>query len=550
MRYGIAQRLDEGPLRQRRLRTGRWSVAAVLFSLSSLAVDATAQTVPTDTPTTSAPPQVPTTPSGPVGEAQPKAAPAALEAPNAGTADPEPRFAAFADQIGISGGLTSEQVARRAADTSVDAAAARHRVAEKAAQVDKTFYGLTPRLTFTARYTRLSPISSVSLVPEGGAGGLVATTAPPGPLDADAPLFSMDTSALSFPVLLNNTLFNLGLTIPLSDYLFSTVQAVRGSKAARRAAEIEERAARVAAGAQAKLTYYDWVRARLQRVVVQQSLEQARSQLERLRNYLAAGRVAEADVLQSQAFVAEAELAVHRANTAVQLAEQQMRIAMHAEAHERFEIGEDVLTPLPPYPGADSLEELYREALARRLEIRSLDETEYSLQQAVQVQEAQRLPRVEAFGNVTYSNPNQRVFPQEDEFRATWDVGVQLVWTINDVPTWNAEAAITESQRQVILTQKASIQDALRMEILSAQSALKEAQLAVTTAEQGQRAADAAFEARLLLQQHGRATTFELLQAETARLEARLRFVEAHVSARAARARLDHAVGRDTAAVN
>src|SRR5690606_22815434 len=168
-----AQRLNEVPLRQRRLRTGRWSVAAVIFSLSSLAVDATAQTVPTDTPTTSAPPQVPTAPSGPVGGAQPNAAPAALEAPKAGTADPETPFAAFADQIGISGGLTSEQVARRAADTSVDAAAARHRVAEKAAQVDKTFYGLTPRLTFTARYTRLSPISSVSLVPEGGAGGLV-----------------------------------------------------------------------------------------------------------------------------------------------------------------------------------------------------------------------------------------------------------------------------------------------------------------------------------------------------------------------------------------
>src|SRR5690606_12309548 len=208
------------------------------------------------------------------------------------------------------------------------------------AQVDRTFYGLAPRLTFTARYTRLSPIDSVSIVP-GGGGGLVGTSAPPGLLDDDDPLVSIDTSAFSFPVLLNNTLFNLGLTVPLSDYLFSTVQAVRGSKAARRAAEIDEHAARVAAGAQAKLAYYDWVRARLQRVVVQQSLEQARSQLERLQNYLAAGRVAEADVLQSQAFVAEAELAVHRANTAVQLAEQQMRIAMHAEAHERFEIGED-----------------------------------------------------------------------------------------------------------------------------------------------------------------------------------------------------------------
>lgn len=311
---------------------------------------------------------------------------------------------------------------------------------------------------------------------------------------------------------------------------------------------MEERAARVAAGAQAKLSYYDWARARLQLVVVEQSLEQAKAQLQRLRNYFAAGRVAEADVLQSEAFVADAELGVHRATTAAVLAEQQMRIAMHASTNERFEIGEDVLAPLPPYPGAESFDQLYREALARRLEIRALDETEYSLQQAVSVQEAQRLPRLEAFGNVTYSNPNQRVFPQEDEFRATWDVGVQLVWTLNDLATASADAAITESQRQVVLTQKASIEDALRMEILSAQSAMREAELALVTAEQGQKAADAALAARELLQQHGRATAFEVLQAETARIEARLRFVEAHVAARAARARLDHAVGRDTEA--
>src|SRR5690606_25003741 len=340
-----------------------------------------------------------------------------------------PADAQFKTLVGIPGGLTSEQVAQRAAATSVEAAAARQRVLEAEAQVDRTFYGLTPRLTLTARYTRLSPISNVTLGPSGG-GGLVATTAPPGVLDDDATLFSIDSSAFTFPVLLNNTLFTLGLTVPLSDYLFSTVQAVRGSKAARRGAEMEERAARVAAGAQAKLSYYDWARAGLQLVVVEQSLEQAKAQLQRLRNYFAAGRVAEADVLQSEAFVADAELGVHRATTAAVLAEQQMRIAMHASTNERFEIGEDVLAPLPPYPGAESFDQLYREALARRLEIRALDETEYSLQQAVSVQEAQRLPRLEAFGNVTYSNPNQRVFPQEDEFRATWDVGVQLVWTL------------------------------------------------------------------------------------------------------------------------
>jgi outer membrane protein TolC len=44
------------------------------------------------------------------------------------------------------------------------------------------------------------------------------------------------------------------------------------------------------------------------------------------------------------------------------------------------------------------------------------------------------------------------------------------------------------------------------------------------------------------------ATTLELMQAETARIQARLNVINAHIGLRVARVQLDHAVGRDAAA--
>jgi len=47
------------------------------------------------------------------------------------------------------------------------------------------------------------------------------------------------------------------------------------------------------------------------------------------------------------------------------------------------------------------------------------------------------------------------------------------------------------------------------------------------------------------LQEQGMATTLELMQAETARIQARLNSINAHIGLRVARVQLDHAVGRD-----
>lgn len=446
--------------------------------------------------------------------ARPDSTAGSTTAPDALTSDLMARLA-------VEGGLTSIEAGRRAAATSRQAAIEQQNVRSAQASVDRTFYDLAPRLTLTASYTRLSPIELPQL--------------------AGIPVETSDI----FPILLNNYFLNAGVVVPLSTYVFSTVQAIRGAEAVREEATLTEQAARVQAAAEARLAYYDWVRAELQVLVAQQSLQSAQAQLERVQRYFAAGRVAQADVPQAEAFTANTELLYQQALTASDVSEQRLRTMMHVPDNQPLLVGEDVTAEFAQGQEQATLEALYQEAVAARLEIRALDKTAYSLQQAVDVQNAQRLPVIEAFGNVTYANPNQRVFPITEEWNATWDVGVRLTWTLNSFGTASAEAEQTRAQKAQVVSQRQALEDSLRLEILTAYRALREAQLAVVTAGRARVAAEASYESRQQLYQFGRATTFELIEAETARLQARLEVIQAHIALRVARVQLDHAVGRD-----
>jgi outer membrane protein TolC len=165
------------------------------------------------------------------------------------------------------------------------------------------------------------------------------------------------------------------------------------------------------------------------------------------------------------------------------------------------------------------------------------------------VERTQGYPRVEGFGNLTYANPNQRFFPQQNEWNSSWDVGVRMVWTINDLGSRTATAKGTDAEIAKIQVQKQQIQDALRTEVISAYRGVEEAQLARESAARGVASAEASYDDRVRLFEAGKATSFDVLDAETTLVTARLNLVEAFVAMRMARVRLDHALGRDVDAV-
>lgn len=450
----------------------------------------------------------------------------------------------FDDLLGRPGGLTADAVAKKAATISPDAAAAEARHASASAQASRVIWQYTPRVTLTASYTHLSSQPTVDFA---GGGSLVGTTAPAGPLGPGDPLFAIDSSNFSFAQLRNQYFLNVGLALPISDYVFNLSSALTGAKTAKRAARLNEMAARVNASANARLAYYDWVRSKLRVGEAEKSQERAQEQLDSVKQHFEAGRAARADVLRGDAFLATTELNVRRAKTQEAIAKQQLHVLMSGgkEAQPDWQIGEDFEGALSTAQIEKSVEELQREAMERRLEIRALDHTAYSFRRKAAVERSQGYPRLEGFGNVTYANPNPRVIPQQERWDATWDVGVRLTWTINDLGTSIHDAKSSEAEAREIEAQKRGVEYAVRTEVLAAHTSLEEARLATDSARRGLQAAEAAYQDRLLLFQNGRATTLDLLEAESALLTARLDLLDSYIGLRQARVRLNHAVGRD-----
>jgi outer membrane protein TolC len=100
----------------------------------------------------------------------------------------------------------------------------------------------------------------------------------------------------------------------------------------------------------------------------------------------------------------------------------------------------------------------------------------------------------------------------------------------------------------MIAEQKAALMEGLRMEVASALADLQKARASIEAAERGLAAAEESLRVRQLLFRTGRATSLDLVDAETEATRARLRRIDAHVGLLVAQTRLGHATGRDVPA--
>ncbi len=435
-------------------------------------------------------------------------------------------------------GLTAEEVARRAVKSSSQIAAKRKSIESAEASVDQAKAGFYPALNLSARYSRLSAIDEPKLgvLAAPADQTLAAGTIITGPLIA---------LPLSFPVILNQYVLQAQLNVPLSDYLLRTSRAVSGANRVKNASEIEERATRLSVARDAKVAYYQWIRAQGFAFVGAQSVEQAKGHLKDSNNAFQAGLVSKADVLRAQTGVKSAELFFERSTSSVQLATTRLRVMMKDEPGKQYDVGENILAPVAPLPGTDSEPTAVREAAQQRLELKVLSENEHALRDQAALTSAGNYPRLDATASAQYSNPNQRFFPQEDKFRGTWDAGVVLSWSPTAIFGAQAGTRSLNAKAAELVAQRQALMDGLELEVSQALSSERDAQFAVTVSQQALASADEGYRVRRELFRSGRATLVEVTDSETELTRARLELVNAHVDLRIAQVELAHALGRD-----
>ncbi len=439
-------------------------------------------------------------------------------------------------------GLTAEQVGQRAAATSFNAKAALETMRAAEARVDQAWAGFLPRLTGTARYTRLSNFSPPSL---SGGGSLVVSPVN-APENGVVPLgpnpFLLGTN-FTFPLVLDNYLLQASLTIPITDYFLKTNEAYSAATKSAEAARYDVGAARATALSNGKVAYYTWLQARGAVIVAVQALNDQRTHLNDARNQFAVGNASKADVLRAETAVASAELQVENAKNAADLAETQMRIALHAPANQRMIPAEGLDVVPPPFQG--NLPALVQEGLSNRYEIKSVETNAVASRKQAAAQRGSELPNVSAFGDGIYANPNPRYFPQTDKWFATWDVGAQAVWSPNDVILGGTGAKDYEARARALEAQVQVTRENVEVEVTQMYQQVKQADVALESTKRELASAQEAYRVARELFNNGRGTSTTLMDAETDLTRARLDALNATVNARIARVRLDHAIGRD-----
>jgi outer membrane protein len=415
----------------------------------------------------------------------------------------------------VAGGMTADQAASRAARVSPEVA---RRVAElqaSIAQQEAAELARVPQLSAKATYTRLSPIDPISF-----GGGF----------------------ALEFPV--NSYATEASLGVPLSDYLLRFPKLVGASRLATEAARTNKLSSEINAAQEARLAYYEWVRARLQALVAEHQHTNVQAVLKQVRALAEAQRLSKADLMRVESNEAESQREADQLNYLTQLREEQLRLLIGAKPDEKLSMGESERGQVNA-PAPRDLDDLVSIASTHRLEFRAIDLGIRAREKQRESARADAFPRLSAFAIGDYANPNQRVFPTQQKWDFTWQAGVQLSWSLNDTLQSNANDKRLRAETDQLRADRESLLRGTRIEVLAAQQGVETAQLSLVTTEKGLAAAEESYRVRRELLNAERATAVELVDAETDLTRARIAAINARINLRVALAQLVHSLGQD-----
>ncbi len=449
------------------------------------------------------------------------------------------------------GGLTADKAARRAVKTAPSVERRRAELQNAAAFEEETIGRFAPDLTATATYTRISPAN----VDFGGAGASVGALNE-GPLGVSpcpggsgscvvdsggVPVQALAMEPIEVPV--NNYSLQAMVTVPFLDYALKLLPARRGSDANTTAAVYQRDAEQVRVELDARLAYYDWLRARAQVAVAEQTVGRTRLRLQDAQVGEAAGTLTQVDVTRLDGLLANAESKLQGARSIEALAAQRLAIMM-ADSDYHYRVGDDVLTPPGGLEGNPSRAALVEEARRERLEIKALDAASASYVEAGKAARASFWPRIDGHAEVTYANPNQRYFPLSNRWQTSWSAGVIATWRLSTFLTARAQNKQANATRRTVEADLAAMERAVEMEVHAAWEERERARVTVDLTRRWREAAVAAYEQQVTLYRGGEATTTDIIESEVERVNATLQDVNARIDLHTAHAKLTRASGR------
>jgi outer membrane protein len=275
-------------------------------------------------------------------------------------------------------------------------------------------------------------------------------------------------------------------------------------------------------------------------LILGENLKVLQTRFTDVKNYVTAGTALENDALKTDLAITQLETSQKEVANALDLAHFNLNLMLGQPTEILFDLDEKSLFSEKTLGSLDS----YLTTLTTRPDLAAADVRRQVAEKNIEITHGAMYPVVSLVAGYNENRPNQRVFPQQAEFKGTWDAGVQVSFNLsnlytNKFQTQEARAALTQTEAQ-----RAQLGDAAKMEIAAAyynyKTAVEKITLigkSITQTLENQRVMKNRFEAQV-------STIGELLDADFLVLQAKLNLETARTDAEVAYYKLLKATGR------
>ncbi len=310
------------------------------------------------------------------------------------------------------------------------------------------------------------------------------------------------------------------------------------AKLARDAAVAEKERISQTVANSVRTAYYNWKRASAKKMVAAEALKLAGDHLERAERLFRSGLVARGDVLRSKVAVADAELALIRAENAVSISAAALENAVGAPP-EVSEAGAAHPEYVPSKEALAERESNLKAAYENRMEVRMYDLMSRRAAKVARAAEGLLLPQIIAAGGVI--NSGDEFFPSGNEEMV---FSLMVRWTMFDSGEASAKTKQAKAQGREFLHLMDDMKNRIRMEVTAAEldlrSSLSRREVArrqVSESEEDYRIAVRRYEEQV-------GTNLEMLDARLALTKSRTEEVDALYDILIAEANLLYSLGK------
>ncbi len=358
--------------------------------------------------------------------------------------------------------------------------------------------------------------------------------------------FPLRPSQVVYPDIPDNFRTRLDLRWPI--YSSGRVDALeRAAQAEKNAVGEELESARSDLRLEITRAFWALVTARETESVLSRSLDAINAQVKDLRSRFSSGLIPPNDVSSAEAQASRQQVLAIEAANARGIAEADLRRLTGIETAGRLEPRENLTLPAPASPETPAsarVDALIADALKGRAERRALEDRVSSAEDRAQASRASGRPQVALGAGYDYARPNPHIFPRSGDWKTSWDVSIDVSWSLWDSGRRGAEQGEALANARALNARIGDFDRQVTFEVRQRTLQLDSSRAAVTATDDEVRAA---LEAERVVGERyrvGVATPTDVLDAQVARLQAELDRTRAIANVRLAEAQLQRALGR------